>query len=348
MFASSPVSPSRDSTPYSHPLLTPLMISYNEGLRVQLRRAVIELNSRGLYQAAKWTSEQLQGMVQSHSSEFIPQTHRVEIDPAEIDLIQFSQALLASAEFQRCAHLFRTPIGLKSSLSPLSIFIACYSLYMAGERLKDQADAENPLSLSNSLNLPVDNDWTNTSTTKSISSVRNPYLSEIFSDLLPLYEEYNSALFLEPQSSPKMDGFLLYLFAVIVRDLRAKDVNYHIPDHRKLMELPSTEEIFMQSISEYPFNWYYQFLIPLSTISPIRSCWLDFSKYCIDENCPLPSRLQQIYDDVTSGRVSLSQASDNSADDVSNSPFTALIMKMCFFHHHFVQVLKPHDSLQVI
>ena len=232
------------------------MSSITEDLRHQLRRAVIELNSRGLYHSAKWAAEQLQGMPQMKSAEYIPKTHRVDIEAAEIDLIQFSQSLMALAEYQRCAHLFRTPMGLQPHLSSLSIFIACYSLYMAGEKLKDQADSENAQSLSNSLNAPMETHDMPSKSSKSATKSRNPFLLEIFADLLPLYEDFHADLFLEPGSSSKMDGFLLYLFAIVVRDLRSKDVNYHIPDYQKLMNLPTTELIFTQSISEYPFNWY--------------------------------------------------------------------------------------------
>lgn len=231
------------------------MSSFNEDLRQQLRRAVIELNSRGLYHSAKWAAEQLRGMPQTRSTEYIPKSHRVDIEAGEIDVIQFSQSLMAMGEYQRCAHLYRSPMGLKPHLSSLSVFIACYSLYMAGEKLKDQADSENTQSLSNSFNTPMESHDVSNKSNKSANLSRNPYLLEIFTDLLPLYEDFHSDLFLEPVSSSKMDGFLLYLFAIVVRDLRSKDVNYHIPDHQKLINLPSTDQIFIQAISEYPYNW---------------------------------------------------------------------------------------------
>jgi hypothetical protein len=145
-------------------------------------------------------------------------------------------------EYQRCAHLLRklscintNNVGtsyinnLNNLSSPVAIYLAAYALYMAGERLREQEDSEhgssNNLGVTNGVARgPKNNkkDQIKDSTTILVSknrTARNPYLNELYTELTPIYEKYRKHQ-KQGELKSKMDGYLLYLFAVVVRDLR--------------------------------------------------------------------------------------------------------------------------------
>ena len=111
--------------------------------------------------------------------------------------------------------------------SPVAIYLAAYSLYMAGERLREQEDSEN----GNSNNIGISTgagrsgknnkkDIVQDSTSTLIGrnrTARNPYLNELYLELSPFYENYRKQ---KKTNGNKIDGYILYIFAVIVRDLR--------------------------------------------------------------------------------------------------------------------------------
>lgn len=125
---------------------------------------------------------------------------------------------MCSGEYQRAAFLLRSKSDSRAIGSPLGIFLSAYSLYLAGEKIKEQIAAE-------------------VSGGSSAAEVRNPFLTEIYRELGPLY------------TTGSMDGHLLYIFGVVVRELQINGA------HTDLSEL-SVGEIFLKSVSLYPWNWY--------------------------------------------------------------------------------------------
>jgi hypothetical protein len=225
-----------------------------DDLAIKLRESVYELNTRGLYIAATWSSEQILGLPPSNNGS----VHSFPVSSATIpssewNLIQFATPLLSLSEYQRCSHLFRTSSGLKPNLSHISLYIACYAMYLAGEKLKDQMDSENKSSASNSFHPSAEHE-----DSQPIVSIRNPYIFDSFIELLPFYETYLQEIYKPTNSSSplSMDGFMLYIFAVIVRELRCCTNNIHFPDIRRLADLPPTETLFLQSLILNPYNWY--------------------------------------------------------------------------------------------
>lgn len=225
-------------------------------LSAHLRDSVSQCQSRGLYQSAKWSSEQLLGMpAYTAAASPIPAPPLFNDD----DLVQFASSLLSLAEFQRCAFLFRHNSNLKPHLSKRGLFIACYSMYMAGEKLKDQLMYENK---SNSTTQSEESGGLSgkggiaESASVNTSNVRNPYLNDLFLDLIPFVEEYfESASEYSNVQTNAVDGFILYIFAVIVRDVRDSKQNTFFPHSQRLQSIPSTEMLFFHSLQEYPFNW---------------------------------------------------------------------------------------------
>ena len=142
-------------------------------IRRQLRAAVQKLNARGLHLASKWACEQLMGMdvedtdateAFSVTSKHLSSESLEDIIPAnEIDLVFFARSLVTNGEYQRCAYLLRRPSTTANPTttahpqqhgdntptvpslltagvvkSPLGLFLSAYSMYMAGEKLKEQ------------------------------------------------------------------------------------------------------------------------------------------------------------------------------------------------------------------
>ena len=112
--------------------------------------------------------------------------------------------------------MLRPQAGRRLS-SPLGVFLSAYSLYLAGEKIKDQLASE------------ADGDSTP-------ASIKNPFLTEIFRELSPLHAQ------------GEMDGHLLYIFGVVVRELQMTGA------HTDLSKL-SVVEIFLKSVTLYPWNW---------------------------------------------------------------------------------------------
>ena len=155
-------------------------MSNKTGVRQHLRLAVRKLDARGLQLASKWACEQLVGMesddtfvTDSSGSTFLQfdSNNNEIVSEKEQDLLLFARSLLTNGEYQRCAHLLRrstkgsncNEIDNHDSRQPSSIsvaaitmsklltngavksnlglFLSVYSLYMAGEKLKEQLQA---------------------------------------------------------------------------------------------------------------------------------------------------------------------------------------------------------------
>jgi hypothetical protein len=133
-------------------------------IRTILRSSVVCLQRRGLQISAKWSCEQLLGMIPEDDLEIeclndteLYDKHKIlsdndEVSKQERDAVLFGTTLVARGDYARCAHLLRKLSGsvkgpnnnqnifrMKSSLG---MFLATYSLYMAGEKLKEQEIAE--------------------------------------------------------------------------------------------------------------------------------------------------------------------------------------------------------------
>ena len=288
------------------------------GIHRQLRLAVNNLNSRGLQLASKWACEQLVGMEIEDSGE-VEQNRSSDdgfslverVSERENDLLLLARSLLTNGEYQRCAHLLRrsTNFAARTNLldrtgidtsakgtskllaneavkSKLGIFLSVYSMYMAGEKLKEQLQATDNsnnsaifpgmIGASNSIGdkqSSADGSNNDAKSSKAIHSnaqsmdgqnKKNPFLNELFEELEPLYRDH------------QMDGFILYIFAVVVRDLvkqgqiqgqgGSKGL-FLFPPNNKLdahsqLEVEaegdqplSAYNLFAEAIQLYPWNW---------------------------------------------------------------------------------------------
>ncbi len=186
-----------------------------------LRIAVQNCTIRSLNVASTWASEQLLGMNseteeneydESNLALWVPYNSLDNVESHEIDQIMFANSLFINGEYQRCAFMLKK--NAKGSQKPISseigIFLTYYAQYMAGDKLKDQLYSE---SLKIKVVLPAPKTGEEAKEPEKAENVdvdtgkfQNNHLVEIYNALLPLYK------------SNKMDSYLLYLFAVIVRE----------------------------------------------------------------------------------------------------------------------------------
>jgi len=122
----------------------------------QLLRAASELSSRGLYAASKWAVEQALAMDLHQDTSSLDPFHCEERHPEEEELAarekdEEARLLLAKnhfdlKDFGKAVRVLEPRCRLDeadvSELSLRSLFLSCYSLYLAGEKQKEEESAE--------------------------------------------------------------------------------------------------------------------------------------------------------------------------------------------------------------
>uniref|UniRef100_A0A061QKZ3 Anaphase-promoting complex subunit 8 n=1 Tax=Tetraselmis sp. GSL018 TaxID=582737 RepID=A0A061QKZ3_9CHLO len=107
--------------------------------RAELRKAVKDLNERGLVDASKWCAEQLVGLPTESDSVCSSKNPDLEGsgDDTELDDVY----LLAKAYFD-CKEYRRAHSHLKGKNSARSKFLRCYSIYLAGVKQQEEERIE--------------------------------------------------------------------------------------------------------------------------------------------------------------------------------------------------------------
>ncbi|XP_073317710.1 anaphase-promoting complex subunit 8-like [Primulina huaijiensis] len=163
-------------------------MSSKETCRTELRAAVRHLSDRGLYTASKWAAEQLMGIEQDPSEHNLSHTRfqrgsssnrrrfrstnagdssatpsaglsyvstptkmameECDCDPIDGDIYLLAKSYFDCREYRRAAHVLRDQTGKKA------VFLRCYSLYLAGEKRKEEEmiELEGPLGKSDAVN----------------------------------------------------------------------------------------------------------------------------------------------------------------------------------------------------
>ncbi|CAG8526516.1 6670_t:CDS:10 [Acaulospora morrowiae] len=186
-------------------------------IRLILREAVINCSERGLYFAAKWAAETLDGLPTSdesseemkmdisHDSFFQQKQKSTYLDRVEYDKYLLGKSYFDVKEFDRAAFV------LEKCRSAKCRFLRIYSKYLAGEKRKEEErqDIMGPLENEKSLN-------------KEIQS---------------LWEEMESWR----EEEEEMDGFLVYLYGLIMK--------------QKNPQSKGIKDIFLDSVCRYHYNW---------------------------------------------------------------------------------------------
>ena len=320
------------------------MLTFKQGLRY----GASECFERGLVIASKWANLQLLGITDDDAESddddddgIVEDLGRQEYcSRNEKDKISLALALINTGEYLRCAHFLRKQAAVQGrgeasrankagafvSLSSLKvkskrgIFLAMYSLYMAGEKLKDQQLLEvRGLEQKNAEKLAAEGRLGGAGGAKSVEQVKqhpgNPFLCDIFNDLYPLY------------IAAAMDGFLLYIFAIVVRDLKTHGggplaLRLLLSDAGNGEErVPSPLHLFVASLRAFPWNW---------------SCWLDLAAYCQHANEPPPS-----WSDLHAGSEEADLGSLEHADEMRPDVLAVWAMHKHFLTHFYISC---HDG----
>lgn len=252
-------------------------------MKNRLRASVRHLQARGLQKAATWSLEQIIGIESADSTG--SGGSRIDvyegISDDDVDKLMLARSLLDAGEYQRCAFFLQSNAihGAKtndSSAFHFQLFLTSYARYMAGEKLKDQLRAEtSPTDAGEAEGDANGNGNGNKSKPKGKDSdgssgsrggaAMNSNLRSIYRDLLPVYRQ------------GMMDGFALYIFAVVVRDLHRQQgvgLKELFADMKRSegrggslgpdMEVEaqagagtlSARQLFIEAIQAYPWNWW--------------------------------------------------------------------------------------------
>ncbi|KAK1741894.1 anaphase-promoting complex subunit 8 [Skeletonema marinoi] len=240
--------------------------------RSQLRRASRECSRRGLKLASRWASEQLMGLASSSFSSssaddnlsLLPEER---CQPNDVELYAIS--LFDLGEYSRAAHVLSSSSTSNESssfsdgslgqikpprddLTSLGVYLRAFSLYLDGERRKEEQVTE--------LRDPLER-----------TKLLNSNLPQLEADLRRSNE------------LGELDAFGLYVYGVVLKELRgAKRAPSSGERHKTNNEFNQTADartdesvgdaahvILIRSILKYPFNW---------------SAWLDLGELCVDDS----------------------------------------------------------------
>jgi hypothetical protein len=222
----------------------------------RLQTAIQECSFRGLFQASNWAAEQLIGLEEGLEADAdldIDSQSECQISliannetvyPKEMPSLLLGSSLLAIGQYQRCAHNLQHFV-MSGKCSNLALFLYAYSKYLAGEKNRLQTVDEKPKRLESY------NKGKSKKTELGFVDLdeppKNSFLKEIYNELLRRYISQN------------LDSYLLYIFAVVLRDY----IDQFGQSFEELARLESPEAdqplqpqlLFMQSLAANPWNW---------------------------------------------------------------------------------------------
>jgi anaphase-promoting complex subunit 8 len=184
--------------------------------------------------ASRWASEQLVGLASSADDAMTmngeTQTYSSDNNLTDIEIYAFS--LFDMGEYSRCAYVlssqnkddntgnsFGSISQPRRNLTPTGIYLRAFSLYLEGERRKEEEVAE--------LRDPLER-----------TSVKNGNLERLEVELKRCHR------------LGTLDAFGLYVYGVVLKGLRGKK-----EQTKEEKGEDEAHEIFIKSILKYPYNW---------------------------------------------------------------------------------------------
>jgi anaphase-promoting complex subunit 8 len=181
-------------------------------IKAELRAARVQLSNHGLMHSAKWAAEQVVGLGEVNEDETQAAAQRLpvsEVAEDEEDVLALARAYFDVREYRRAAHL------LTNSTSQRALFLRGYSLYLAGEKRREDTHIESAGS-SGASKPGAGGDNGNT-------------------ELKPLYRQLADA-----HAMQQLDGFGLYLFGIVLKKLNLQD---------------DARTVLAAAVTAYPWNW---------------------------------------------------------------------------------------------
>jgi len=244
--------------------------------RSQLRRASRECSRRGLKLASRWASEQLMGLASSSSSTAAATTTSDDSNlllpeercqPNDVEL--YAMSLFDLGEYSRAAHVLSASSTSNESssfsdgslgqiqpprddLTSLGLYLRAFSLYLDGERRKEE----------------------------QVTELRDPLeRTKLFNTNLPQLE----ADLRRSNELGELDAFGLYVYGVVLKALRgakrAPSGERHKTNNNEFNQTndartddsvgDAAHVILIRSILKYPFNF---------------SAWLDLGELCVEDS----------------------------------------------------------------
>lgn len=254
-----------------------------QSARTQLRNASRECNRRGLKLASRWASEQLMGLAQiivapsqtesnmmmddndQENNQLLQPLPEENCQPNDMEI--YAMSLFDLGEYSRAAHVLSLPpssshntptspspdgsLGQinppQKDLTPLGIYLRAYSLYLEGERRKEEQVTE--------LRDPLER-----------TTLYNTNLSRLEAELKRAHTLGN------------LDAFGLYVYGVVLKELwggtgtkcapsTSSNENEQVVSASQKGDT-TAHRILVSSILAYPFNW---------------SAWLDLGELCVND-----------------------------------------------------------------
>jgi len=254
----------------------------NQSQIEELRRAVVDLNERGLIYAARWSAELLHAMVTYSTMERIQQAEKkttrtvdfikTPVDARftfdEDDLLEQSSVFLAKTyfdlkEYRRVSNLLKVCKGNKAT------FLRRYSLFLAGEYQKEQEILEtagnqsgSASSTSNNISAPTNNK-NNTNNVTTIQSVMNrelKTLQEEFQQIfksersqIPISEKTQSTAVTSNNNNNRNENLFISPSREVLLD--PFNMYLYVVVLKELDQKDFAVELLIKSLNLYPCNW---------------------------------------------------------------------------------------------
>jgi len=218
----------------------------------------------------------------------------------------------------------------KEGLSPYGFYLRAYSLYMAGERRKEEEYNELQSS-GTGFGQPSNNDGGGTKSSSfgpsayATTRIKNPYLSQLVREVSAAYDDdiYSNTANTSSNRNQKsndeprftLDAFSLYMYGILLKE--AKKASIPCPH--------SPHTILVESILEFPLNW---------------SAWLDLCEVLVDGNGTSSRNNSNKDDDDKNNGASTSMTTSNIEQQVELS--LQPVLATHYMYHFFCAHLMAH------
>lgn len=196
-------------------------------IHIELQRSVQQLSTRGLKLSTRWAAELAVAIDLGEAPAAPSTTHESTV--VMDDVYVLAKSHFDCGEYRRAAHTLES--SKLHVFSNTHYFLWGYSLYLSGEHEKQSQET-----------IELD-----------AEVAVNPELKRLHDDLLPRYEAH------------QLDGFGLYLFGIVLKNLKHVHELPHLLDDIELPKIYSAKSVLLESVQIYPWNW---------------SAWLDLASCC--------------------------------------------------------------------
>ena len=179
----------------------------------------------------------------------------------------------------------------------------------------------------------------------SSSRSTNPFLLQIYQELIPLYfyDLKNHSNNTASSSTLQLDGYLLYILGVILQNLLNQGCSFNMDifteDDVKIPQedYPTPITLLIEAVKLEPYNW---------------SAWIEITKICVLENIDPPSwPLPGVFPTTSStNSTTTSSNNNNNSHELINQYDSqcAQIMYQFFLAHYYIEIQLGDKAIPII